>query len=233
MLAASVERILDRLAPGDVVLDIGGWGRPFARANWVMDLMPYESRGLYGQDGPSDERFTGDTWIRRDICSREPYPFRDKELDFVICSHTLEDVRDPLWVCSEMIRIARAGYIEVPSRLEEQTYGFQGPWVGWGHHRWLIDIEGKGLRFVFKHHVLHGRESDHFPAGFRDGLPAESLVQTLWWEGGFDYEERVFVSAEELDPYLADYVAQHRGLVATGPRSALRRRARDAWKRLR
>ena len=68
-----------------------------------------------------------DTWIQRDICDREPYPFDDDELDFVICSHTLEDVRDPIWVCSEMARIAKAGYIEVPSRLEEQSYGFQGP----------------------------------------------------------------------------------------------------------
>ena len=62
----------------------------------------------------------------------------------MICSHTLEDVRDPIWVCSEIQRVAKAGYIEVPSRLEEQSYGFQGPWVGWGHHHWLIEVHGTG-----------------------------------------------------------------------------------------
>lgn len=227
MLPASAERILETLRPQDVVLDVGGWGRPFTRADWVMDLMPHQSRGLYGREGPPEERFTAETWIRRDICARDPYPFGDKELDFVICSHTLEDVRDPIWVCSEMVRIAKAGYIEVPSRLEEQSYGFQGPWAGWGHHRWLIDVVDGRMEFVFKHHVLHNRERDRFPPGFRDALPKERLVQTLWWQDSFEYAERVFVSADELDPYLADFVERHRGEVQLPPRpSRLRRVAR-------
>ena len=75
-----------------------------------------------------------------------------------------------------MIRVGKAGYIEVPSRLEEQSYGFQGPWVGWGHHRWLVDVEDGRIEFVFKHHVLHGRESDHFPPGFQHALPQELRV---------------------------------------------------------
>lgn len=223
MLEASVQRLLERLGPDDVVLDIGAWGRPFARADWVMDLMPYETRGLYGHDGPLPERFGADTWIQRDICAREAYPFGDKELDFVICSHTLEDVRDPIFVCSEMVRIAKAGYIEVPSRLEEQTYGFHGPWAGWSHHRWLVDVGDGRIDFVFKHHVLHNRAGDHFPPQFRDGLSAEQRVQTLWWEGRFEYQERVFVSAEEVDPYVAGFVARNRHLVKLPRRAQARR----------
>jgi len=224
VLAASVEKILERLAPDDVVLDIGGWGRPFTRADWVMDLMPYETRGQFGRDGPPPERFTRETWIERDICDREPYPFDDKQLDFVVCSHTLEDVRDPVWVCAEMVRIAKAGYIEVPSRLEEQSYGFQGPWVGWGHHHWLVDMGDDRIEFVFKHHVLHLRDTDHFPAGFREALPEERRVATLWWQGSFDYRERIFIAAEELDAYLADYVSRYRDTVEI-PRPGLARRA--------
>jgi hypothetical protein len=223
VLEANVRTILDRLRPDDVVLDIGGWGRPLTRADWVLDIMPWETRGLYGRDGPLPERFTRETWIQRDICSREPYPFGDKELDFVVCSHTLEDVRDPVFVCSEMIRIARAGYIEVPSRLEEQAYGFQGPWAGWSHHRWLIDITDGRIDFVFKHHVVHNRPSDHFPPGFRDGLTPEQRVQTLWWEDSFEFQERVFVTAEELDPHVAGFVASHRHLVDVPVRARARR----------
>lgn len=219
MLEASARTILDRLEPDDVVLDIGGWGRPFSRADWVLDIMPWETRGLYGRDGPLPERFSRDTWIQRDICAREPYPFGDKQLDFVVCSQTLEDVRDPVFVCSEMVRIAKAGYIEVPSRLEEQAYGFQGPWAGWSHHRWLIDVGERRVDFVFKHHVVHNRASDQFPPGFRDGLTAEQRVQTLWWQDSFDFRERVFVTAEELDPYVAGFVARHRDLVDVPPRA--------------
>ena len=205
-----------------VVLDIGGWARPFARADWVIDLMPYETRGMYGRQGPGEERFRADTWIRRDLCAREPFPFEDGAIDFVVCSHTLEDVRDPVWTCSEMNRVAKAGYIEVPARLEEQSYGVQGPWVGWSHHHWLIDCTDREIEFVFKPHLLHGRTSDHFPAGFHAALSDEERVETLWWEGGFGYWERIMVGPDELDPYLADFVATHLD----------RRIARRPWRRL-
>jgi SAM-dependent methyltransferase len=224
MLEASLQRILRELDPGDLLLDIGGWGKPLTRADWVMDLMPYETRGLYGRDGELPERFSHETWVQRDICDRTPWPFDNDQFDFVVCSHTLEDIRDPIWVCSEIVRVGKAGYIEVPSRLEEQSYGFQGPWVGWGHHRWLIDVVDDRIDFVFKHHVVHGRSSDHFPAGFQETLTPEQRVEALWWEGSFEYRERVFISAEELDPYLADYVKRNsRG----GTLSRLLRRARS------
>jgi len=220
MLDSSRARILSLLADADLVLDVGGGASPLPRADWVIDLLAYDERGLYGPEpDPSVERFTPATWVQRDMCAREPWPFADRQFDFSVCSHTLEDVRDPLFVCSELIRVSKAGYIEVPSRLEEQSYGFQGPWVGWGHHHWLIDLEGDELTFVFKHHVLHGRSSDHFPAGFRDKLSAEQRVLTLWWEDSFRYRERVFLDGPSLDAYLAEFVAVH----GPGPR---RRRLR-------
>src|SRR5258708_1223556 len=143
MLAASTERLLREL-PGDaLVLDVGGWAKPFARADWVLDLMPYETRGLYGseQGDREQEPFNAGTWVERDICARGPWAFGGGQFDFAICSHTLEDVRDPVWVCQELQRVAKAGYIEVPSRLQEQARGVQGDWVGWGHHRWLVDVD--------------------------------------------------------------------------------------------
>ena len=91
----------------------------------------------------------------------------------MVCAHTLEDVRDPVWVCSELARVGKAGYVEVPSRLEEQSYGFQGPWVGWGHHHWLADLTGDGIDFVFKHHVLHGQPQAQFPTDFHARLSDE------------------------------------------------------------
>jgi len=218
MLAASRTRILERLHDDDLVLDVGGGASPFPRADWVLDLMDYEQRGLYGAPpDPGRERFGPDTWVRRDMCAREPWPFADRQFDFAICSHTLEDVRDPIAVCDELTRVAKAGYIEVPSRLEEQSYGFQGPWTGWGHHHWLVDLVGDELVFVFKHHVLHNRESDRFPPGFRDSLSPEQRVLCLWWEGSFRYREQVFLDAPSLDAYLADFVAAHQAAPAPAP----------------
>src|SRR4051794_29855952 len=124
MLAASRQRLMESLPPDAVVLDIGGGADPPNPADWVMDVLPYESRGFYQRQGwaepdPEPERFTAETWIQRDICDRDSFPFDQDEIDFVVCAHTLEDVRDPLWVCAEMSRVARAGYVEVPSMLEE------------------------------------------------------------------------------------------------------------------
>ena len=199
-----------RIGPTDLVLDVGAWIQPFTRADWVIDVMPYETRGRHGKQGPEPERFSADTWVVRDICDHEPWPFEDRQFDFAVCTHTLEDVRDPVWVCHELQRIAKAGYIEVPSRLEEHTYGFQGPWVGWGHHRWLCDVSDSRIDFVMKHHVIHGPEATHFPSRFYKTLTEEQKVQKLWWEGSFGYAERILLSAEELDPYLEDFVAANR-----------------------
>ena len=228
MLEASCARILEQLPEEAEVLDVGSWGRPFTRADWVIDLMPYETRGLYGRDGPGPERFSARTWIQRDICDREPWPFADDRFDFVICSHTLEDVRDPIWVCSELVRVAKAGYVEVPSRLDEQAYGIQGPWVGWGHHHWLIEVGEDRIDFVFKHHVIHGQRAAQLSPEAHRRLSKEQLVQTLWWTGSFDYAERVLMTGEEVDSYLADYVARsgHAARAAAPRRRPLRRVAR-------
>lgn len=230
MLERNRRVLLERLDDEDLVLDVGGGFHPFPRADWVIDLTPYERRGVYGGPiDPSAERFDERTWVVRDICLHEPWPFDDKQFDFVVCSHTLEDVRDPIWVCHELIRVAKAGYIEVPSRLEEQSFGFQGPWVGWGHHRWLIDVAEDEITFVLKHHVIHGRDSDHFNVDFHPQLTAEQRVQWLWWTGEFLYRERILWNAEDVDSYLSRFVAAHRSPPPPGRRMA---RARRGLRRL-
>ena len=208
MIGSSVEWIAREVDDDALVLDVGGWGKPLRRADVVLDQMPYETRGLYGFDGEGPERFSQATWIRTDICDRAPWPFADGTFDFAVCSHTLEDVRDPVWVCAELTRVAKAGYVEVPSRLEEQCYGIQGPWVGWGHHHWLVDVTPGFIEFVFKHHVVHGMPAAHFPPAFYGTLRPEERVQSLWWEGSFSASERTFVDAEGLDTFLASFVTQ-------------------------
>ncbi len=230
----SEERILRLLKPDDRVLDIGGWARPFNRADYVMDQEPYGTRGYYGlpAQGGDRERFTEETWIRRDICSREPFPFGDKELDFVICSHTLEDIRDPLWVCSEMVRIAKAGYLEVPSRLAESSRGVEIGQVGWAHHRWLIDIAGNHVEFLMKYHTIHSHWRLSFPVRFLRRLSPERQVQWLFWTGSFTCAETVIHGPDTIREELARYVESVRPYprwllaadrVRTGPRSFLHR----------
>ena len=46
-------------------------------------------------------------------------PFKDKEFDFVIASHVAEHVEDISFFLNELSRIAKKGYIEVPTKLED------------------------------------------------------------------------------------------------------------------
>lgn len=219
MLAASRERIEAQLADADLVLDVGGWASPLGRADWVADLMPYETRGLYGPPA-GDERFSAATWARFDICAREPWPFADDQFDFSVCSHTLEDLRDPVWVCSELDRVSRAGYVETPSRLEEQALGVNGTWAGWTHHRWLVEQEGSGLVFVHKPHMLSTRPELCLTPAQWQSLTLDERVVSLFWEGSLAARERVFMVPEEFDAYLAALLDD----VPAAPRRRLRGR---------
>ncbi|HEX9728439.1 MAG TPA: methyltransferase domain-containing protein [Gemmatimonadales bacterium] len=208
MYPANADRILDHLNQGDLVLDIGGWACPFNRANYVMDAESFETRGFYrtvglpDHQGGEEEHFDEGRWIRRDICGREPYPFPDKHFDFVICSHVLEDIRDPLWVCDEMIRIGKRGYVEVPSRVAETCRGWEHPrTAGLSHHRWLIDIGENHITFLPKLHAIHSHWRFSLPASHFRHLPERERVQWLFWEGGFTYDERVI---HGLDNQLAE-----------------------------
>jgi hypothetical protein len=214
MYEPNVQELLARLEPGDLVLDVGGWACPFNRAQWILDGQPYDTRGFYKTfggppyQGGSREWFSRDTWVQRDICARSPWPFSDRQFDFVVCSHTLEDLRDPLWVCSELIRVAKAGYIEVPSRAYESCIGVERPrQAGLSHHRWLIDIEEMQLRFLQKYHLIHTERRFHLPKSFHDRLTPGASVQWLWWTGTFEFQEVEYQGVPAQEAELERFVA--------------------------
>jgi SAM-dependent methyltransferase len=204
MLPDALGQLLE-LPVDALVLDVGGWAAPLNRADWVIDLMPYESRGVLAPDGmgPGPERFTADTWVIADICSHRPWPFDDDFFDFAVCTFTLEDVRDPIRVCEELSRVAKAGYIEVPSLLDELTWmnpeAAGGPWVGHEHHRWLCTLEDGELVFLSKFHSLHARTRVRVPRRWAAQLTVEERVLAHFWEGSLPARERPAISSYPFD----------------------------------
>lgn len=222
MRANSAAEILARLRPDDLVLDVGAWACPFNRANWVLDAQPYATRGFYAtlglpaSQGGEIEHFTPDTWVVRDICGREPWPFRDRQFDFSICSHTLEDVRDPLAVCAELVRVSKRGYIEVPSRLLESCRGVESPaFAGLSHHRWLVEDLGNHLRFTMKYHMLHGDRRLSFPPSFRRRLSEAESTLCFFWDGAFTWSENELHGLAAIHDELAAYVRARYAYPAT------------------
>jgi len=218
MFNKSCDKILSILKPQDLVLDVGGWACPFNRANYVLDAEPFETRGFYktvgmpGFQGPSEESFSQSTWIQRDICDKKPWPFADKQFDFAICSHVLEDIRDPLFVCQELSRVAKRGYIEVPSRVMESCRGHEGASiVGLSHHRWLIELEPDGsLAFLQKFHFIHSHWRFSFPERFMRRLSAQDKVLSCWWDGEIQSREMMIHGLQQQKESLAGFIQKVR-----------------------
>ncbi len=183
------------------VIDIGGASEPLKRADYLVDIVPYEKIHFKHAKGPGEIRFNKDRFIQQDICDKKPLPFEDKFFDFSYCSHVLEDIRDPLSVCSELIRISKAGYIEVPSRIYETTFGIEiKKLAGAAHHRWVVDTENNKLRFTFKYLYIHSSSVNKNKKKKYKRNEQEMLLKILWKEN-FEYYENWLNSGKEIFEY--------------------------------
>jgi hypothetical protein len=213
------------IKPNDRVLDLGGAAAPFRRANVVLDFCRYEDRNpnpAFLSNIP--EHFTRDTWIQADLCdSSKPYPFRDGEFDFVNCGHLLEDVRDPFFILREIQRVAKRGYIEVPSRICEQLrWAERRRTCGFSHHRWFVDLarnpdSGKNeLVFAFKNHNLHGEKQYQVrQPWWKAGKPrmnANHQYLSLYFNGPFRAYEDVRSAITQSHDFMLETVARAKGL---------------------
>jgi hypothetical protein len=216
---AVARRLLADLPEDAVVVDVGGGASPFPRADYVIDAVSFDASGSGSSANVHEHlgmrpRFTRDSWIQADVCARSPWPVVDKQFDFVVCSHLLEDIRDPIWACSELQRIGKAGYIEVPSRIEEQCRGVEHPsYAGYYHHRWLIGRNGDKLEFRHKPHNLHAI-NDAIVAQLAPGLrinPVHSILSFEWTGAVLATEVLEFSEAKVIDE-LCSFAAAARVL---------------------
>lgn len=99
------------IVPGDKVLDIGSGHIPFPLATHLADISIEDSS--IGRANVPFKHVDGKPVYE---CSVEQTPFSDKEFDFVYCSHVLEHVHSPTNACRELMRIAKRGYIETPTK---------------------------------------------------------------------------------------------------------------------
>jgi hypothetical protein len=185
VLPQAAERIRTDLSADDEVLQVGGVAQPFGRADWVLDARPYEERGV----AEGRERFARRTWLVRDVCAREPWPFDDGRFAFAVCT-TLATLRDPIGVCAELSRVARAGYVEVPA-IEAELAGGDG--------RWLCDVDHGELVFVHKSVNVAADPRVRVPPRWHGRLTASERVHALFWESRLPARERLADPAELVE----------------------------------
>ena len=226
MLEAAVTRILEQVPDDALVLDLGGGSAPFNRADWVLDLLAYEERGTAGHHGPVWERFSAKTWVQRDVCSRERWPFPDGHFDFAVCVATLEELRDPIWVCAELSRVARGGYVEFATIEGSLLEGEEGSWLGRDEQRWLCELVGGELAFTAKAPSFHADGRLKVPSRWRERMEPEDHARGLFWEGELPARERILIG-EERSAARAELRARLRDRFEASVGEVRARQARD------
>ena len=174
--------VLDnKIKSTDKVLDFGSGYDPHPRADVWVDA--YENNIYRGEDLHLKK---GLKLVM--IKDGGKLPFKNKEFDFVIASHTFQYLSDPLLYCSEIIRVGKAGYIEAPTREADSIFGM--PTNKWHVYLWKNKIvfepyKNPSLGDFF--HRLY-KEYDDFKSVYEANK--RKFVLSYFWTGKFDYEVR-------------------------------------------
>ncbi len=110
-LAWAIRRFHTPVDMNALVLEVGAGGNPYPRANVLLDAY-LDTRERHWAPLTSDRPTV--------LGFVENLPFKDHAFDFVIAAHVLEHSADPTQFISELQRVAKAGYIEVPDAFMER-----------------------------------------------------------------------------------------------------------------
>lgn len=207
--------------PNWKIIDIGAASQPFKKADVAVDIVSYEKRSTSNcMERNIPEKFTKDTWYEIDLMKDQTWPFKDKEFDLAVCSHTLEDLEKPEVAVREMNRIASKFYIEIPSRFAEQSEKLERPGlVGYSHHHWIVvptlETDGPKLTFYKKNLEVLNWYSLNCP-GFL-AMNKNHLGVGVYMSANFSYEfvedtarlEKFYQETVELSEKIPDLWETH------------------------
>lgn len=185
------------LGSGARIIDLGG----VAGGSWTSSVRTH-CADINAPEGDSK-------YFRMDICRRDSWDqllevvARDGLWDFAICTHTLEDLYNPIVALELLPRIARAGVIATPSLRTELSHVESGDYLGNIHHHWLFYPRGDRLEIAPKLALLERMDGN---------LSFERRIeeQRVWWEGAIDWQQ--FMGGY-LGPSPGDVRSQFQSLV--------------------
>lgn len=169
----------------DRVLEVGGGHNPHPRSNIVVDKF---SESNYHRSGDL-KVLKNQSFMEAD---GENLPFKEKEFDYVICSHVLEHVENPEKFLAEQFRVAKRGYMETPSLLGEVLYARES-------HKWIIQeindvtylVDKKKINFFYGYDIMELMQI-YLPThsiGFKilERTHPNIFTNRLEWESEFKY----------------------------------------------
>ena len=118
------------------------------------------------------------------ILKNKDLPFNDNQFDFVISSHVMEHVKDLKYFIKEIERVSKRGYIELPTKLEDNLV-FENK----KEHLWQMDFDDVNHKLLiskkiqFLEPVLTVSTIQKMRKYFKS-----SLVLELLWENKIEHE---------------------------------------------
>ena len=111
-------------------------------------------------------------------------PFKDNEFDFVIASHVLEHVEDFKFFINELERVSKKGYIELPTKLEDNLV-FENK----NDHLWHMDFDDVNSKLLISNKLQYIEPilTVSMIQNLRENFKS-SLVLELYWEDKIDYD---------------------------------------------
>ena len=116
-------------------------------------------------------------------------PFKDNQFDFVIASHVMEHVEDLKFFIKELERVSKKGYIELPTKLEDNLV-FENK----KDHLWHMDFDDVNLKLLISKKIQFVEPilTVSTIQKLRDNFKS-SLILELYWENNI---EHVFIENE-------------------------------------
>ena len=179
-------------------LDIGGGRNPFPCATHVIDARSREEAL-----GAVPKNVIWETRNFYDL----PWPYPDDYFDVSVCIHTLEDLKDPLPVIAEIVRVSKKGYISCPTRaLESCPYiidrnPLEHGMTGYTHHRWFVEIQNGDIVFTNKYHGL-----------YRSKYKIKNVAQKsihIFWQGDITVKEKYIGGVTSQEQDSLEYKKRH------------------------
>jgi uncharacterized protein YbaR (Trm112 family) len=179
-IAWSLRRLHCPVDKNALVLEVGSGGNPYFRSNVLLDA--YED---------TRERHWAPLVKDRPLVFGfvENLPFKNKAFDFVIASHVLEHSKDPIKFIENLVRVSKAGYIEVPDAFMEIINPYKD-------HRLEITLRGKKLFIKLKESSIpNPRLTEIYENRVKKIITQETMKKNpfefhvrLYWNNNIDYE---------------------------------------------
>ena len=117
-------------------------------------------------------------------------PFKDKEFDFVIASHVMEHVSDVEFFISELERVSNQGYIELPTKLEDNLV-FENK----KNHLWHMDFDDVELELIISKKIQYFEPILTVSSIKRlNEIFRKSFIIELYWKNKIDYKKKIITN---------------------------------------